>query len=860
MDRADVMPSPNVAGRHEKTANSEPIPGYRLLQPLGRGGFGEVWKCEVPGGLFKAIKFVYGNAHSLEDADAPADAELQAVERIKTLRHPFLLSMDRVELIHTELVIVMELADKNLQDLLDDYRRAGRRGIPRDELLGYLLEAAEVLDLMNSQYGLQHLDIKPRNLFLVCNHVKVGDFGLVNSAVNGANRPPVQLGAITPLYAPPEVFLGSVSPYSDQYSLAIVYQELLTGTLPFTGKNSRQLLVQHTTGEPNLDPLPEEDRVVVARALSKDPLHRYRSCTDFVRALRENVVTGRERLPVSGGALGVGSNPDIEHSLRETAPNTLRGTERHRRITPGPASEALAGYRLLERASCDPLTEIWKAQDPDGAPVYVHFIYGYGPRDEELAEQAVERLRALHHSGLQSFDLVTREPGRLIVVTDPATRSLRERMQECLAQGQPGIPRRELLGILREAALTIDALGKLHGLPHGGLHPRCVLLKGKRVLLAGYGVAPALWLPAGSAPPPRQARYAAPEVLTGQCFDRSDVYSLALIFVEMATGVLVRGTRFSETNGAPARRSGLEDLPPSERRVLWQALDPDPEKRQASCLELIQGILAATERAERELAVDAVAEAPPDQTPMPIAALSSSPLGDLLSALRNGSDGAGATHNDDPDHALKLDCLSPLPRGTIRTRIETLFAEWHARILRTSENAWLAEVRATTAGWRRWLRRAPGLQVAIMLSRPDSTANGSTGIAARVTANGTHGERLLKELGPRLLDDLSTRLDVAPDRRMRDRLLWEHPLQVRFLLPDGRVGEPATARGKDLSLTGIGFYLPDEIPSAQITISLPTPFLQPPSITLPATIVRAKRREDGWYEIGARFQVATIDA
>ena len=49
--------------------DAEPIAGYRLIEPLGSGGFGEVWKCEAPGGLFKAIKFVYGNLNS-EDVDA----------------------------------------------------------------------------------------------------------------------------------------------------------------------------------------------------------------------------------------------------------------------------------------------------------------------------------------------------------------------------------------------------------------------------------------------------------------------------------------------------------------------------------------------------------------------------------------------------------------------------------------------------------------------------------------------------------------------------------------------------------------------------------------------------------------------
>src|SRR4051812_21483326 len=261
--------------------DTEPIPGYRLIAPLGRGGFGEVWKCVAPGGLLKAIKFVHGSTHSLDHA-APADEELRAIERVKTVRHPFILSMERVEVVDGELVIVCELADRSLADVLADRRAGGKQGIARGALLAYLRETAEALDVMHVRHGLQHLDVKPQNLFLVSDHVKVGDFGLVqNLAGTDPTRPSAGMGAITPLYAAPEVFLRRISPHADQYSLALVYQELLTGTLPFTGKNTGQLRLHHSQGGPDLRPLPGPDPPAVARALSRCPEHRFPSCSDF---------------------------------------------------------------------------------------------------------------------------------------------------------------------------------------------------------------------------------------------------------------------------------------------------------------------------------------------------------------------------------------------------------------------------------------------------------------------------------------------------------------------------------------------------------------------------------------------------
>lgn len=261
----------------ESLRSSQPVPGYTITQRIGAGGYGEVWRADAPGGLVKAVKLVYGY-HDEERASR----ELRALNRIKQVRHPFLLSLERIEVVDGQLVIVTELADMCLKDRFEQCKAAGLPGIPREELLVYLHDAADALDYMSEQFGLQHLDVKPENLLLLGGRVKVADFGLVKDLHEATCS---MMGGMTPLYASPEVFDGRATRQSDQYSLAIVYQEMLTGVLPFPGKTVAQLAAQHMQSRPKLSALPPYDQPILLRALSKAPDERFASTRELIDVL-----------------------------------------------------------------------------------------------------------------------------------------------------------------------------------------------------------------------------------------------------------------------------------------------------------------------------------------------------------------------------------------------------------------------------------------------------------------------------------------------------------------------------------------------------------------------------------------------
>ncbi len=352
----------------------EPIPGYRLVERIGRGGYGDVWKTLAPGGVPKAMKLIYGDDSSL------MATELRSLNRIKDIRHPFLLSVERIEQCGDVLAVVTELGEKNLQQYFQECRGKGLKGVPQDELLNMLRDVADALDYIYEEYALQHLDIKPANLLMFGRRLKVADFGLVK---NIYERSASLVHGLTPTYAAPEIFEGQPSRASDQYSLAILYQEMLTGVMAFNGMTAARLATQHLREAPDLSSLPASQQPVIARALSKDPMRRYSSCVELVKELTAAATqqNSASAVPVNRGVT------DVEGAARQPTANV--GSR-----TPGPLPSAPTSQTRLGSNTSQPGTI--PPRDRKTAPMIVIGVGGSaGKVLQHLRQRITDRLSSV---------------------------------------------------------------------------------------------------------------------------------------------------------------------------------------------------------------------------------------------------------------------------------------------------------------------------------------------------------------------------------------------------------------------------------------------------------------------------------
>jgi serine/threonine protein kinase len=280
---------------------SQPIPGYRLTQRLGTGTFGDVWEAQGADGKLIALKVI----DCRNKASAHLSGQLDTLRALSELRHPNLIEFFSIQLFSPFLFLSMERADGSLDDLHKLYRRDTGKNIPADHVLEILTQVADVLDFLSTapvpvlqqlSPRLQHCDIKPSNLLLVGDNVKIGDLGL--SALSSW-RTPREGWAGTPPFAAPELYQGQASPGTDQFALAITFLKLCAGERPFW---PNAVPDAPPRGSPvDLKKLRERELPILARALHADPAARYPTCQGFVKALREAIHAARPplSLPIS---------------------------------------------------------------------------------------------------------------------------------------------------------------------------------------------------------------------------------------------------------------------------------------------------------------------------------------------------------------------------------------------------------------------------------------------------------------------------------------------------------------------------------------------------------------------------------
>jgi serine/threonine protein kinase len=889
-----------------KEVGAEPLPGYRLLEPLGRGGFGEVWKCEAPGGVLKAMKFVQGNGIGTSTTKDSASLEFRAIQWVKAVRHPFVLSIDRVEILGGEMVLVMELADRNLADYFAECHDAGQAGIDRDELLAYLSEAAEALDVINFQHGLQHLDVKPANLFVVAGHIKVADFGLVNKVNEQSADAVEKLGGLTPLYVAPELLRGQMSRHSDQYSLAIVYQELLTGTFPFSGDNPSKVLMAHMSAEPDLSPLPDGDRPWVARALAKEPDSRFPSCLHFLRTLLSGVDAPPAPTPLRASTYrqkAVLLSPSVqvpvvrpESSVTNPPQPTAGRQDETKQSTPVPRpemdpveeSDALdqgpppgpqfagvvppPGIEFRAHLGSDRFGFLFQARGADGR-LRVARVLPTSDNTVAWDPTLLARLSSLRHPVLPPLEVVQNEEGRTFLLTDPVGQTLQDRFRECVADGLIGIHRVELLGHLGIAASCLDAMQRQHRLWHLGLNPRAFVLTENGVQLADFGLAQLLWLPRRRKSGQFARHYAAPELLQGTTPNPScDAYSLALVYAEMLTSYhpWPKRMRSRGATGAAPMKPDLDWLPATDRAVIARAIDADPRRRFQCCEELLDALAEAARPAPPP-------PAPPPPPPEPAAVVPVANLhGEDESLAETPSIQRLVTQvvlaETSAERLVVADRLSYLRRkdrgleakfpinvlpGMVQLNLTFFCEKWKAHIVSQDGTRFVLRMRGTQTMWQRWLGRKVGVEVCLELQPLPDARDFSCEAAVVVRPFGgvRHpAARKLDETGPLLLRSLRDDLQTAPDQRGSVRWPCLQPLDVYPLSDDcpGAVGEPLEAKGVDVSFSGIAFWAA-QLPTTKLAYVHFKTFPELAPLALLVRIIHTEPVAEGGFKIGAAF-------
>ncbi len=326
---------------------------YRLIEELGRGGMGVVWKAhDVQLDRVVALKRILAREFSCGE---PRERFLREARAAARLRHPHVVTVFDIGEVDGQPYATTEFIEG------ETLENRTRRGIPPREAVRLLAPIAEALQAAHDA-GIVHRDVKPSNI-LVDRSGKpyVMDFGLAKDVLGAreGTLTPDGIAVGTPRYMSPEQVRarGGIGPATDQFSLGVVLYEILTGQHPFPGEGIAGVLESILTREP-VPPgslagtIDRRLEATCLRMLQKDPGLRYPSMGDVAAELRRSTPGGpsppgsRRALRAVAASIGAALLLTIGIGIARR-----RDEPEHSPPPPDPAAELLARPRAdLEAA------------------------------------------------------------------------------------------------------------------------------------------------------------------------------------------------------------------------------------------------------------------------------------------------------------------------------------------------------------------------------------------------------------------------------------------------------------------------------------------------------------------------------